>query len=213
MTGGSVGHRLKEERRRTGLGQKDFGERCGVSKTSQFNYEADDRYPDTQYLQAAHALGVDVCYVLTGSRLMGPEAPFVVIPHLDSLHAATAGIAAEPPAAPSRTGLSCNRRWLQSRNLHAHHLRVVEVEGDSMAGRLRAGDQALIDLTQTTPRSGYAYALQSGAEVLVKYCQLMGNGLLRVSSENPSYPSYDVDLASGRSVSIIGRVVASFQGW
>lgn len=82
-----------------------------------------------------------------------------------------------------------------------------------MAGRLRQGDQALIDLTQTTPRSGYAYALQSGAEVLIKYCQLMGNGLLRVSSENPSYPSYDVELSSGRSVTIIGRVVASFQGW
>ena len=204
---------MKEERRRTGLGQKDFGERCGVSKTSQFNYEANDRYPDTQYLQAAHALGVDVCYVLTGSRIMGPDAPFVVIPRLDSLHEAAEDVVTAPAGDHPGEGLSCSRRWLQARNLQAHHLRVVEVEGDSMTGRLRAGDLALIDLTQTTPRSGHAYALQSGAEVLIKYCQLMGNGLLRVSSENPSYPSYDVDLFMGRSVTIIGRVVASFQDW
>ena len=209
--GGSVGQRLKEERRRTGWGQKEFGARCGVSKTSQFNYEADDRYPDTQYLRAAHALGVDVCYVLTGSRTLGPHAPFVVVPHLDTLHEALC--TAEPDPRAEREGLSCSRGWLQARHLQAHHLRVVEVEGDSMAGRLREGDHAVIDLTQTTPRSGYAYALQSGAEVLIKYCQSMGNGLLRVSSENPSYPSYDVELSGERSVTVIGRVVASFQGW
>jgi len=63
-----IGERLKEERERLGLSQPALGERCGVKKLAQFNYEKGERTPDALYLAAFSAAGGDVMYVLTGDR-------------------------------------------------------------------------------------------------------------------------------------------------
>jgi len=60
--------RLKEERERLCLSQTAFAEACGVKKLAQITYEKGDRRPDTAYLEAAHRLGADVLYILTGRR-------------------------------------------------------------------------------------------------------------------------------------------------
>ncbi|UXY16703.1 helix-turn-helix domain-containing protein [Chitiniphilus purpureus] len=64
----TFGHRLRAERERVGLNQKEFGAIGGVSKTTQLNYEADERHPDTKYLDAIAAHGVDLVFLLTGRR-------------------------------------------------------------------------------------------------------------------------------------------------
>lgn len=58
--------RLKEERRRLGLNQENFAALGGVKKDAQVNYENGSRKPDSAYLEAVAAAGVDVLYVLTG---------------------------------------------------------------------------------------------------------------------------------------------------
>jgi transcriptional regulator with XRE-family HTH domain len=65
----TIGGRLKEERKRLGIDQADFGEKCGVSKKSQSNYELDHRSPDALYLAKALEIGVDIHYVLQGTQL------------------------------------------------------------------------------------------------------------------------------------------------
>lgn len=60
--------RLKDERERLGLSQTDFGEKCGVKKLAQINYEKGERKPDSDYLQKAHELGVDISYLFSGQR-------------------------------------------------------------------------------------------------------------------------------------------------
>ncbi len=65
---GSFGERLKEERERLGMTQAAFAAACGVGKTAQYTYEANDRHPDALYLGYAMAAGVNVGYVLNGSR-------------------------------------------------------------------------------------------------------------------------------------------------
>ena len=64
----SFGARLSEERKRIGMNQKDFGAVAGVTKTSQLNYENEQRSPNVDYLQAIATLGVDIQYILTGIR-------------------------------------------------------------------------------------------------------------------------------------------------
>ncbi|WP_039917606.1 helix-turn-helix domain-containing protein [Cellvibrio mixtus] len=64
----NIGDRLRKERERLGLNQPEFGAIAGVSKTTQFNYEKGDRSPDAEYLAAIAGAGVDVLYVLTGTR-------------------------------------------------------------------------------------------------------------------------------------------------
>ena len=65
---GFIGDWLREERRRLGLSQTEFGERGGVQKRAQINYEAGERLPDAAYLAAIAAAGADVRYIITGQR-------------------------------------------------------------------------------------------------------------------------------------------------
>ena len=62
----SIGERLKLARKATGMSQTAFGSRCGVSLNGQSNFERNINVPGGDYLLQAAALGVDVCYVLTG---------------------------------------------------------------------------------------------------------------------------------------------------
>lgn len=64
----SIGNRLREERKRIGLDQGPFGQIGGVQTVAQSNYENGKRVPDAAYLEKVAAAGVDVLYVLTGTR-------------------------------------------------------------------------------------------------------------------------------------------------
>lgn len=64
-----IGNRLREERERLGFSQTDLAALAGASKNSQYNYEKGERSPDTAYLVAVAAHGVDVLYVVTGERV------------------------------------------------------------------------------------------------------------------------------------------------
>ena len=71
-----VGERLREERERLGLNQTDFGVSVGVSRGTQKAYELGSGSPDIRYLAALEEAGVEVQYVLTGTKAPGiaPEA-------------------------------------------------------------------------------------------------------------------------------------------
>ncbi|NVZ43718.1 helix-turn-helix transcriptional regulator [Pseudomonas tolaasii] len=64
-----AGERLREEREKTGQNQTDFGKAAGVSRGTQRAYELQTSSPDIRYLCAVQEMGVDVHYVLTGSRV------------------------------------------------------------------------------------------------------------------------------------------------
>ena len=64
----TIGARLREERKRIGLSQTEFGIGAGVAMKTQLNYEAGERSPDGVYFAAVAGMGVDVRYVITGSR-------------------------------------------------------------------------------------------------------------------------------------------------
>lgn len=205
-----MGNRLKSERQRLGIPPTDFATACGVSRTSQFNYEAGERPPDADYLERAAQAGMDVHYVITGMRT-GSSDNFVVVEQLDVT--ASAGPGVVNGHEESNGGLSFSRQWLAKRGLQPGNLRVINVSGDSMIPRLSDGDKALVDISDNQPKSGRAYVLRQGDELLVKYCQLMPDGMLRVSSANPHYPPYDIDLSKTDGVHIIGRVRVSNHEW
>lgn len=67
--------RLKLERERLNISQTAFGESCGVRKQAQINYEKGERQPDSDYLQRAYELGVDIGYLFSGQRTNVQEVP------------------------------------------------------------------------------------------------------------------------------------------
>ena len=74
----TIGDRLREERQRLDLNQTELGERGGVQKRAQINYELGERFPDASYLEAIAEVGADVRYIITGDR-DGP-APLALSP-------------------------------------------------------------------------------------------------------------------------------------
>lgn len=62
------GIRLKEERTRLRESQESFAAKAGVGKNAQIKYEQGSRSPDADYLQLVADIGVDVLYVLTGTK-------------------------------------------------------------------------------------------------------------------------------------------------
>lgn len=62
------GNRLRLERKRLGLNQAEMGALAGVSKMSQLNYEKGSSSPDVNYLQAIASAGVDIAFLLSGTR-------------------------------------------------------------------------------------------------------------------------------------------------
>lgn len=208
-----IGERLRQERARLGYNQASFAAAVGVSKTTQFNYESGGRSPDAVYLHNAQLLGMSAAFVVSGSRPETAEDNFVSIPVLALNASAGPGSINDERAEYRATGMSVSRSWLQQRRLNAASLVVLTVRGHSMNGVLTDGDQVLVDRADTTPRTGYVYVLRQGDELLVKYCQLMPGGLLRVTSANTAFPPYDLDLSKTDDVQIVGRVVASTHEW
>ncbi|WXK35664.1 helix-turn-helix transcriptional regulator [Mycetohabitans rhizoxinica] len=64
----SFGTRLREERLRLGLSQEEFAAVGKVGRGAQANYESGERSPDAKYLGAVAELGIDLLYIVTGTR-------------------------------------------------------------------------------------------------------------------------------------------------
>lgn len=61
--------RLRLERERLGVSQTAFGRLGGVTKITQWNYEAGKHWPTLDYIETLRATGkVDVVFLVTGSR-------------------------------------------------------------------------------------------------------------------------------------------------
>ena len=67
----SFGARLAEERKRLGLKQAEFAALVGTDVPKQSLYENDRRELRADFLARLTHAGVDVIYVLTGSRMEG----------------------------------------------------------------------------------------------------------------------------------------------
>lgn len=94
----TIGDRLREQRGRLRLNQDDFASAGGVKKRALIHYEKNERLPDAAFLAAIARAGVDVLYVLTGTRSQ-PVAPQELLPAsdralLDDFHAAPPGVQA-----------------------------------------------------------------------------------------------------------------------
>jgi transcriptional regulator with XRE-family HTH domain len=55
-----------------GLKQEELAQIGGVNRNTQGSYEKDERRPDSAYLSAIAAAGIDVLYVITGVRTPTP---------------------------------------------------------------------------------------------------------------------------------------------
>lgn len=66
--------RLRTERERLGYKLNEFAELMGITRQTQAKYEKLQRNPDSDYLDKAASLGIDVLYLVTGTRFSSEPA-------------------------------------------------------------------------------------------------------------------------------------------
>ena len=94
-------------------------------------------------------------------------------------------------------------RWLREQGLDPAQLSAIRVEGDSMEGTLRDGDEILVDRTPRLPRDGI-HVVRVGDALLVKRLDIGRPGVVALVSDNPAYRTLEL---SPEEVAVIGRVV------
>lgn len=105
--------------------------------------------------------------------------------------------------------LMFKRSWLDA-ELHANakDLSLIYVEGESMEPTLRAGDIILVDRRDIAAQREGIYVMRADNALLVKRLQRLPGHRLRISSDNPAYQPFEMDLKQrSEEFAIIGRVV------
>lgn len=202
-----IGERLKEERKRLRLGQEELGEKVGVSRNTQANYEKEVSSPDAAYLSSVAAIGIDVLYVLTGQHSgepslasdAGPE--FVEVPLYDIQAAAGNGRLFDEERI--KYVLHFRRDWITQEGLFPKDLVAVEVVGDSMDGTLLEGDTVVVN--QAVREGDGVFLLRLGEALRIKRVQRLTDGSLRLSSDNEFYAPEVVHPEQLTNVEIIGH--------
>lgn len=64
----AVGRRLREERQRLGMTEREFADLAGEQRARQIFFENCDRYPTTEYFEKLSKHNVDIDFILTGIR-------------------------------------------------------------------------------------------------------------------------------------------------
>lgn len=162
---------------------------------------------ETDRRTLARFFGVDEAELGAPEEISLPEAPkplrgdWVDVPRL------ALGASAGPGAVAAEElpigAFRFSARWLREQGLDPRMLSAIRVEGDSMEGTLRDGDEILVDRSPRPLRDGI-HVVRTGDALLVKRVDLGRPGAITLVSDNPAYRP--IALAPDE-LEIVGRVV------
>lgn len=137
----------------------------------------------------------------SASPVKAPRMDWVDVPRLPLGASAGPGALAleEQPIGAFRF----SARWLREQGLDPRMLSAIRVEGDSMEGTLRDGDEILVDRSPRPLRDGI-HVVRTGEALLVKRVDLGRPGTITLVSDNPAYRPIELP---PEEVQVIGRVV------
>ncbi len=124
---------------------------------------------------------------------------------------ASAGHGAEVLQEKPVDWLHFKREWIR-RELRASvaDLYLLYVEGDSMEPTLCEGDIVLVQKRGTEPLRDGIHVLRMANSLHVKRVQFLPGGKIEVTSDNPAYKAFTIDLtdeAEASQVELVGRVI------
>ncbi|WP_417329550.1 XRE family transcriptional regulator [Halomonas cupida] len=217
----TIGERLKEERERLGLSQTALAAIGGVGKTTQINYEKGLRNPDSAYLTAVSEDGIDLMYVLTGTRSVDQgegssandllngsqngtfDEGMIRVPLYDIEAAAGAGRSLEVEEVEATLYFPVEQ--LSEQGLDPANVVGVKVRGDSMDGTLADGDWVLVDRSQREPKPDGVFLLLVHGERRIKRVQRVAGGAWLLISDNEHYQTEMIKPEDKKDVQILGR--------
>jgi transcriptional regulator with XRE-family HTH domain len=204
-----IGQRIEQVRGR--LTQQAFAKSIGISKSSLIRYEKEDRLPDAEIIACiCEGYKADLTWLITGKGdLFLPEPQeeeCIQIPKYDI--GVSAGPGAFVDAACQPELISVDLQWLrQELHVNPSDVSMIYVRGDSMQPTIMDGDMLLVSSRVEPIRDGIYVSRYDGL-LQVKRLQRQPKGMIRVTSDNPAYDSFTVNLQDeGTDFVIVGRVV------
>jgi transcriptional regulator with XRE-family HTH domain len=228
----TIGTELKKCRKQMRMTLPEIAARLNVSTTTIVNYETGKRIPDIDFLidfsaisekdflhwldlriLASHSAHAFAARSLLGGVLDFAEATgrqsLVSLPlhkikdiYRSEINPANVHITDEIP--------QFSKSWIE-RELSAtpDDLCMVPVDDDSMMPTLRPGDTILLDRRAVRPDREGIYIIRMNDVSLIKRLQIMPDGYVKISCDNPTYETFTVNLSDikNKNISILGRVV------
>lgn len=220
----TVGDRLKEVRDTLKMSQKAFAEIGGVGAHAQMNYEKNERKPDSLYLENIAKLGCDIQYIITGVKADNPDPivydnagnlvdldEFCFVPRYDVCASAGNGSAINEETYVF--SMAYRKYWVEKYlQVNYKNLIAIIARGDSMIGLIEDRDVMLVDTANKTPREGI-YVIRLDGDLIVKSVQKLPGNIIEISSTNPLYKPFQVNMDDvPNDFEIIGAVVHTEPG-
>lgn len=153
-------------------------------------------------------------YVLRSDPIEGQDAPeslfTTAITEIDVYAGMGGGGLQEEEHSPGQWRLPTE--WLrQEVRGDLTRIRIITLEGDSMAGTLDPGDKVVVDLNRTTPSPPGLFVVHDGMALVAKRLEhIEGSNppAVRIISDNGRYKAYERTVDE---VTVVGRIMGRWQ--
>lgn len=189
---------------------KEVADHFGLGTQAVYNWKMRGTIPVEQAIVLALEKGVTLDWLLLGigdgepvpgHTGLGADRDYTEVPLYDVEASAGDGCIFDEELISSF--LKFRNDWLIREGLHAKDLVAIRVSGDSMDGTLAQGDTVLIDRSRKKPDG--VFAIRIGDALRIKRLQMMTDGTLRVSSDNPIYQPEHIHPENMDQVEIVGQ--------
>jgi phage repressor protein C with HTH and peptisase S24 domain len=192
-----------------------FGQKCGISKATLYNYLDGKSYPTLDRLQAiADASGRDLWFFLSDGDTgqaeekispYGISEDFALVPRYNVQ--ASMGGGADIQSEQVVDHLAFKRSWLKDMDLQADSLALITAEGDSMIPTIKDGCLMLVDTRKHTTIKDGIYVLRWDGALMAKRLQKLLDGAILVKSDNSIYQEIKAEKDQIELLNIVGKVV------
>ena len=213
----TLSDRLRARANQLGISPAHVAEMAGVNRSFVYDIlRGRSARPGIDRLaEVARVLKVDRDWLIHGiGEVEGtppfvdnPDDAFVAIAHATPRPAMGGGaVVTEDGDTPGRV-YHFRRSWIRnSLKASPSQLRIMHVEGDSMAPTLLSGDAVLVDMTRRAPNPPGIFVLDDGMGLVAKRVEHIPNSdppAVRVISDNKHYPEYE---RTADEIHIVGRI-------
>jgi phage repressor protein C with HTH and peptisase S24 domain len=208
--------RLRARIRQLGMSVADVAREAGVNRSFVYDIlRGRSQLPNLDKLtRIAQVVKVDLEWLLSGKGRVEGDDPiteeyhndFVAIQYAAARPSMGGGAIVEEEDRIGRD-FHFRRAWIRDRLKAAPSMmRVMGVQGDSMAPTLKDGDVVLVDMNQRSPVPPGVFVLHDGMGLVAKrleYVPMSEPPRLRIISDNQQYTPYE---CTAEEVNIVGRV-------
>ena len=213
----SLSDRLRARANQLGISPAHVAEMAGVNRS--FVYDIlrgrSTRPGIDKLAEVARVLKVDHDWLIHGIGdvegtppfIENPDEAFVSIAHACPRPSMGGGTVIQDHADSADRAYHFRRSWIRhSLNANPSQLRIMHVEGDSMAPTLLDGDTVLVDMTRRAPNPPGIFVLDDGMGLVAKRLEHIANSdppAVRVISDNKHYPEYE---RTADEIHVVGRI-------